>query len=189
MKYLGSKLSIPVGIVVIIFMIAILVLVSNQSNNDKDFLDKYNLSNLTTQQIVTKLDQITDEDDAFYAAITGKQLTLGDENNEFEYNVPKGKFYLSLAPYINSTHPCGNHNLVTCRGELKNETMNIVVKDTSGKVIVDGDYTSYNNGFIGLWLPSNISGTITVSYLGLTATSEISTSPDSNTCLTTLKLS
>ena len=187
MKKLNLKIIIPIALLSLL-VIAVLLSLS-QSKDDADFLEQYNLDNLSTKQIVTELDLKTDESDGFYAAITGGNLIVGDFDNEFKYNTPDDQFYLSFAPYINATHPCGNHNLVTCRGELQNINMHVVIKDSDGNTIIDGDYTSFDNGFIGLWLPKDIEGSITVTYQGLSASSPITTTSSSNTCLTTLKLS
>ncbi|MDF2700696.1 MAG: hypothetical protein K0Q49_2259 [Haloplasmataceae bacterium] len=189
MNKLNSK-TIIFGILgVVVLLIAFIFFLPEQSKAEKAFLEKYELNDQSVEQIVAKLEHSTNEDPSLYAAIKSSKLILGDDDNEFSLNVPNDKFYLSLAPYINTTHPCGNHNLITCRGELKNQTMNILIKDSRGKVIIDDDYTSYSNGFIGVWLPKNISGTITVTYNGLSATTDISTNSNSNTCLTTMKLS
>ncbi|WP_207233972.1 CueP family metal-binding protein, partial [Salmonella enterica] len=47
---------------------------------------------------------------------------------------------------------------------------------------------SYRNGFIGVWLPRNMEGTLEVSYNGKTASHAIATKDDSQTCLTELPL-
>jgi len=103
-------------------------------------------------------------------------------------DIPEDKFYLSFAPYIDNTHTCGTHNLVTCRGELKNESFNVLIEDSNGNIIVDQVMTSFDSGFIGIWLPDDMDLSITVSQDGLEATKSISTYEYSDTCLTTLQL-
>ncbi len=46
-------------------------------------------------------------------------------------------------------------------------------------VIVQKEMQSYRNGFIGVWLPRNMEGTLEVSYNGKTASHAIATSDDS----------
>jgi hypothetical protein len=101
------------------------------------------------------------------------------------FELPKDKFYLSFAPYINQTHPCGFHSLSSCQGELVNQQVHAVIKDSEGNEIVNSDLTTMENGFIGVWLPSDIKATVTVSYNGLVAQAPIATFADSETCLTT----
>ena len=48
--------------------------------------------------------------------------------------------------------------------------------------------TSHANGFVGIWLPRDIEGTIEVTYQGKKATAPIATHTSSQTCLTTLPL-
>jgi len=45
--------------------------------------------------------------------------------------------------------------------------------------------TTMANGFVGVWLPRNIDGFVSVSYDGKVAQAPISTYAGSNTCLTT----
>ncbi|EOZ7333346.1 CueP family metal-binding protein, partial [Yersinia enterocolitica] len=62
------------------------------------------------------------------------------------------------------------------------------ITDKAGKVILQDTLTSYQNGFIGVWLPRNTEGTIEVSYQGLKAVSPFATQAESQTCMTTLHL-
>ena len=116
-------------------------------------------------------------------------MLLGDSQQQVELELPNGKFYLSFAPYVNQTHPCANHNLVTCRGELKNKSFEVKIVDSqTNTVIIEKTIISSSNGFAGIWLPINKRYQITVSYENFSATDEVSTFTTSNTCLTTLKL-
>jgi hypothetical protein len=63
-----------------------------------------------------------------------------------------------------------------------------VITDNAGKEIVNSDLTTMANGFIGVWLPRNFDGNVSVSYDGKVAQAPISTYAGSNTCLTTLQL-
>ncbi len=183
-----NKKNIPYIIGIILLAVLIVIIWPKKSKAEKAFLEKHHLNGLSFEEMVEYLDNNIDEKTGFKAAINGKTLMLSDSNNQFTYELPKNKFYLSIAPYINDTHPCSNHNLVTCRGELVNKTISVLVTDTSGKVIVDDEYTSGDNGFFGIWLPKNMKGNISVTYQGKTASAAITTYADSNTCLTTLEL-
>jgi hypothetical protein len=68
--------------------------------------------------------------------------------------------------------------------------MDITVRDeTTGAVIVHKRSTTDDNGFVGLWLPRDLTATLTVEYQGRGATSVISTDDaDDATCLTTMRL-
>jgi len=103
--------------------------------------------------------------------------------------LPEDKFYLSFAPYITQTHPCGTHSLSSCQGELVNQTVNVIITDGKGNVIINSDMTTMENGFVGVWLPRNMNATVEVLYNGLTAQTAFTTFSESNTCLTTLPLS
>lgn len=103
--------------------------------------------------------------------------------------LPEDEFYLSVAPYAQQTHECFFHSLTTCVGELGGATFHVtVIDDATGDVILDEERTAYANGFVGLWLPRGITGTLTVSDGDRSASTPISTGESDPTCLTTLQL-
>lgn len=103
--------------------------------------------------------------------------------------MPEDEFYVSIAPYRSQTHECYFHSLTTCSGELANTDVHVtVVEATSGETLLDETLTTYDNGFVGVWLPRGIDATLTVSAEGRTAKKAISTRPDDPTCLTGLQL-
>ena len=70
-----------------------------------------------------------------------------------------------------------------------NVVMHILITDAQGKVIIDQDMETMDNGFIGVWLPRNMNLNLAVTYNGKSASAPISTFAESETCLTTpLKL-
>ena len=153
-----------------------------------EFLAQHGLAGKTTEQMVDAIDQSKQERPlAYSASVTGTELTLSD--GQQQYSFPLGdKFYLSFAPYVNQTHPCFNHSLSGCRGERATTPFDVKITDKNGKVIVQDKLTSYQNGFIGVWLPRNTEGIIEVSYQGLKAVSPFATHAESQTCMTTLQL-
>lgn len=149
------------------------------------FLEKYGFSGLSVEQIVEKLDASTADPVGLKASITSEYLVLKDDSTEISLALPKDKFYLSFAPYVQQTHPCETHSLSSCQGELVNQEIHAVVSDNAGKEVLASDMTTMENGFVGVWLPRNMQGTVTVSYNGLVAQAPITTFMGSNTCLTT----
>ena len=78
-------------------------------------------------------------------------------------DLPDNQTYVSIAPYLTSTHDCFYHSLTTCLGELDNEDIQVTITDDA----------------IGL---------IEVSYQGRTGTTEFSTTDDGAICVTDLRL-
>lgn len=153
------------------------------------FFEKYDLLGLDIKAIVKELDSSVDEPKELSSSISGEYLTLQDGESKVVLEVPKDSFYLSFAPYENSTHPCGFHSLSGCRGELVNVVVHVLITDTQGAVILDEELETMDNGFIGVWLPRNMNLNMTVHYNDKVASAPISTFADSETCLTTpLKL-
>ncbi|GHU06498.1 hypothetical protein FACS1894158_13090 [Betaproteobacteria bacterium] len=183
---LSSLLHAPaatLGLVLLAFACAVPANAQEQA-----FLARHGLADKTVPQIIDYLDRLDQNRPlSFTASVTSTELKLGDGQNTYAY--PLGEpFYLSIAPYISTTHPCFNHSLASCRAELANKTFAVTVKDAAGKVLREDKLTSYRNGFVGIWLPRNIGGTIEVKYNGLSASASFATKSDSQTCLTTLKL-
>ena len=153
------------------------------------FLEKYGLAGLDVKAIVKELDSTIDEPKELSSSINGNFLTLQNGESKVELKVPNDSFYLSFAPYENSTHPCGFHSLSGCRSDLVNVTVHVLITDSQGKVIMDEDKETMDNGFIGVWLPRNMNLNLAVTYNGKVASAPISTFAESETCLTTpLKL-
>jgi hypothetical protein len=161
---------------------------SSSTNSEEGFLETHGLSGLSVVEIVNTLDSSTADPAGLKASITSDFLILSDSTSEVRLALPEDKFYLSFAPYVNQTHPCATHSLISCQGELVDQPIHALITDSTGKEILNADLTTMENGFVGVWLPRNIDATITVTYNGLTAQQAISTSGGSETCLTTLKL-
>lgn len=115
-------------------------------------------------------------------------LLVTDADGERELPLPDDVFYLSVAPYVDSTHECFFHSLTTCLGEMADEELTVTVVADDGEVLVDETRRTAANGFLGLWLPRDVRGTLTVTSEGRTASTAFGTGDDDPTCLTTLQL-
>jgi len=181
-----TKYILIPAIVLFLFSLTLWML---QFRAGDELLKRYGISELTLREKIAYLENSVDDREKVTAGVTGTSLIVTLEGKEFQFRLPTDEFYLSVAPYIDQTHPCGIHSLVTCKGELTDTAFDVTVVDENDTVILSGTYTSYANGFIGVWLPKNKTLRITVTYQGLSATSLVTTNLTSNTCLTTLRLS
>ncbi|WP_409309810.1 copper-binding periplasmic metallochaperone CueP [Pectobacterium sp. B1J-3] len=178
-RLLSSLLAITFGSVTFL---------AQAATQPSEFLVQHGLAGKTVEQMIDTIDQSPQPRPLPYSAsVTSTALTLSDGQQQYSY--PLGEqFYLSFAPYINQTHPCFNHSLSGCRGEMANTDFDVKVTDRAGQVILQKTLSSHQNGFVGIWLPRNIEGTIEVNYQGMRAFSPFSTSNASQTCMTTLQL-
>src|SRR5690625_1170302 len=148
-------------------------------------------SNENEPQDIKKVVQeysIGDTDDVS-ASITSDELIVTDsDNKETTYNLPEDEFFVSIAPFVETTHPCTNHSLTGCQGELVEKEFDVYIEDEEGNVVVDETIVSLKNGFIDCWLPRDKSYNVKIQYDGKTAESEISTFEGDNTCITTMQL-
>ncbi len=152
-------------------------------------LDEYGIDGGSVEEVVEALDAThADRDKGLAASVTAGQVVLADEDRQAALDVPQDRFYLAVAPYETTTHDCFHHSLSGCQGELVDTPVHVTVTGADGTVLVDEERTTYANGFVGLWLPANIEGTIEVRAQGGTATADIATGADDPTCLTTLRL-
>lgn len=123
------------------------------------------------------------------ASITSTELIVTDsEKNETRYELPEDEFFVSIAPYENQTHPCENHSLTGCQGEMVNTEFNVFIEDTEGNAVFDDKVTTPENGFIDLWVPRDRNYNITIEHEGKSVESKFSTFEEDGTCITTIQL-
>jgi hypothetical protein len=164
--------------------------VEASSSAEEQLLAEHGLEGLSAQEIVEELDRSPQPRPlSLGASVQADQLLLTDEDTEMTLALPDDVFYLSVAPYVSSTHDCYNHSLATCQGELAEEQIQVTITDDSGEVLVDEEVTTYTNGFAGFWLPRGTSGTVEVDHEGRSGTAGFSTDVGDPTCMTTLQLS
>lgn len=163
-----------------------------QSTSDA-MLKDHGLAGLDAQQVIDKLDALAlvDRPGTLMASVRPHELLLtDDQQSEVTLAIPEDTFYVSIAPYIDQTHECYFHSLTTCTGEIQNSDVHVLAIDSaSGETLIDETRTTFDNGFVGLWLPRGGDITVTIEYDGRSATSDLSTSQDDDlTCLTTMQL-
>ena len=162
--------------------------------SDRSLIADLGFEGMGAKDIITELDAlpVAERSTQLMASIRPGELVLVDAaKREAAVSMPADEFYVSVAPYVDQTHECHFHSLTTCLGELANKDMDITVtNDQTGEVLVKEGLSTYDNGFMGLWLPRGIDATLTVDYDGKSGTQPLSTkTTDDATCVTTLQLS
>ena len=160
---------------------------------DHELITALDVVGLDAQQAINQLDAtaLADRSPQVIASVRSDRLvvTNPDQSQYTELLFDNDEFYLSIAPFINVTHECYFHSLTTCVGELQNKTVNVTVTNVAtGVVVLSEERTTFDNGFLGLWLPRNSELTIEISYEGQIAVSVVHTAADSPTCITTMQL-
>ena len=163
------------------------------STGNDEILAKHNLVGLDAKQIIEQLDSmpIADRPTDLIASVRPDELILtDDQQRETSFETPTDEFYVSVAPYQTQTHECYFHSLTTCVGELQNTEVDVKVTNAeTGETLIEETLRTFDNGFLGLWLPRGIETTLSVEVDGLTATMPISTATSEDpTCITTLQL-
>ena len=158
-------------------------------SGDTAFLGQFGLDGTDDpRDIVATLDRTNDDrDSGVMGSVRYDSVVFTTEDGETTVPI-EDEFYLALAPYVDQTHDCYYHNLATCQGELVGEDLDVTITTDEGEVLVDETVTTYDNGFVGFWLPRDITGTIEVTHDGRSVTAPIATGPDDPTCVTTLQL-
>lgn len=154
-------------------------------------LAEYGLDGLDTVAIVDRLDRLGsgERPEDLMASVRTDEVLLSSGDDEFSLAIPDDRFYLSVAPYADRTHECFYHSLTTCAGELAAEDVQVrIVDETNDQVLVDRTETTFDNGFIGFWLPRDIEGTVRISHGDRVGEVDFTTAEDAPTCLTTLRL-
>ena len=154
-------------------------------------MSDHDLDGMDAVELIDHLDRLggSERPTEMMASVQPDELVLSSGGQESSLAMPDDRFYLSLAPYVDQTHECFNHSLTTCQGELTAQDVQVEVKDrTNDTVLVDDTITTFDNGFVGLWLPRDIEGTIRVTFGGKSGEVDFTTDDDAATCLTTLQL-
>ncbi|MGW6694865.1 CueP family metal-binding protein [Rhodococcus sp. NPDC054953] len=155
-------------------------------------LAAHGLDGLDGRELIERLDTlpVAERPNDLLASVRPDAVVVSDPDG-FETSVPlpADEFYVSIAPYATRTHDCYFHSLTTCLGELRDEPIRVRVTDpANGAVLVDRTTRTYDNGFIGLWLPKGIDADLLVESGGRSGRTTIGTGADDPTCVTTLAL-
>lgn len=160
---------------------------------DAELLQVHGFAEADVQEIIDRLEAlpVAERPQNLIASVTAMSLQLRDDaGREAELPLPEDQFYLSVAPFVETTHECAFHSLTTCRGELRSREVDVSVVDSdSGETLEGGARTTHDNGFFGLWLPRGITVELTCTLEDLAGTASLSTRADEGlTCLTSLQL-
>ncbi len=153
-------------------------------------IEAHDLAGMDAVEMIDHLDRVPMEERPtdLLASVMPEELVLASATEEVALELPEDSFYLSIAPFVNQTHECHYHSLTTCVGELSNQDVDLTVTDASGEVLINEQRTTFDNGFVGVWVPVDSNGTIEITYDGLTGTTNFSTGSESATCITDLQL-
>lgn len=174
---------------ILVSILSIFFLAGCSSASDDEIIADLGFTGLDAKEILLLVSTGDNDYNDVNISVTDSELRIITEDNTITYNMPENEFYLSVAPYINMTHGCLFHSATGCTGEILEEMFHISLIDNDGNVIIDSNYESLQNGFIDLWLPRDIEGTLTITYGDLSTTKEISTFSGEPTCETTMQLS
>lgn len=172
--------------IVLVITLSFMVLLSACSS-ETDTLDSLGIGDYSAKELLVALDNETLVPSDYAVSVYPNEVKVLTEDEEF--NLPiEDEFYLSVAPYIDQTHECFYHSATGCRGELQQTDFHILFVSSTGEVLIDQVMNSGSNGFVDLWLPREIEGTLTIQYDGMSVSNEITTIGDAKTCETTMRL-
>ena len=103
------------------------------------FLTTHGLADMDAVEIIDHLDRqkVTERPTDLIASVRADELLLSSGDQEVVVDLPDNQTYVSIAPYLNSTHDCFYHSLTTCQGELGNEDIQVKITDEeTGEVLV-----------------------------------------------------
>jgi len=172
--------------IIILMTMSLLVLLSACSS-ETESLDSLGIGDYSAKELLVALDNETLVPENYAVSVFPDQVKVLTEAKEFSLPMDD-EFYLSVAPYIDQTHECFYHSATGCRGELQQEDFHILFVSSTGEVLIDQVMNSGSNGFVDLWLPRGIEGTLTIQYDAMSVSNEITTIGDAKTCETTMRL-
>lgn len=156
-----------------------------------DLLGAHGLAGREAREIIDELEALPlgERPTDLLASVLPERLLLSDTSGrEASLPLPAGKAYVSVAPFVQSTHECFHHSLTTCLGELQEQDVAVLVTSAGQEALLDEMRTTAPNGFLGLWLPRDQGLTLTLTRDGASASMPLTTDAESPTCLTTMQL-
>lgn len=174
---------------IVLFVAILLVTITLSACDSNNDLTSVGLEGMSGKTILTGVADGSIVVDGFGLSVYDNELVVILDDERVSVDMPKDEFYLSVAPYIELTHECVFHSATGCRGELKQEEFFVEFIDIDGNVIISESMMSMSNGFIDLWLPRDVEGTLTITQGELSVVKVISTEAGEPTCETTMQLS
>ncbi len=164
---------------------------SDQRAVDPDaYFSPQMLTGLDAREAITIANELRTKNTNVKSVVTPLEVVFTFPKGEtVKVALPDDSAMIAIAPYASKTHPCVNHNLTDCKGELFDVSVKVVARNaTDGTVIFNESVTTMDNGFIELWLPRNMEFDLTIFAQGRRATGKITTFNNSKTCITTFRL-
>ena len=175
-----KKVILFISVLVVTFTLS-----ACSSNND---LESVGLDGMSGKDILTGVADGSIVVEGFGLSVYDDELVVILEDTRLSVDMPEDEFYLSVAPYIDTTHECAFHSATGCRGEMKQEEFFVEFIDLDDNVVISENMMSMSNGFIDLWLPRDIEGTLTITQGELSTSKVISTESGEPTCETSMQL-
>lgn len=89
---------------IVVIVLAAFTLIACGNNNAEESATEGNLETQDIKELVSEYSGNSSKNQA--ASITSQQLIITDNNNNQQvYDLPEDEFFVSIAPYINNTHP------------------------------------------------------------------------------------
>lgn len=154
-------------------------------------LAPFDLTGRDGRELVDHLETLGGDDrpSELMASVRTDHLLLTTDAGEATLPLPADLFYVSVAPFAETTHECFYHSLTTCQGELVDTPVTLTVTDGDGTVVHTAETRTGANGFVGTWLPRGTTGTLSVTTEdGRTGQVNLGTSDNDPTCVTTLRV-
>src|SRR5690606_11584381 len=102
-------------------------------------LAEHGLDGMSGKEIVDHLDRLdgAERPTDLTASVRPEELIVSDGTEELAVALPEDEFYLSVAPYVDSSHECFFHSLTTCQGELTEADIEVTFTTTDGEVLLE----------------------------------------------------
>ncbi|WP_337005143.1 MULTISPECIES: CueP family metal-binding protein [unclassified Microbacterium] len=165
---------------------------TDRSPGVEEALAAHDLAGLDVREVIERLDAmpVADRPTDLVASVQPEALVLrAADDREVRLPMPDDEVYVSVAPFREQTHECHFHSLTTCIGELTDTEVHLTLTTDDSAVLIDEMRRTYDNGFVGFWVPRGITATLTITHDGRSGSVPVSTrNADDRTCITDLQL-
>jgi len=144
------------------------------------------LDGLNAAQAVELANAWKGSDVTSFATTEAVHFTFPD-GTEVVVPMPEDQVFVSVAPYLNRTHPCTTHYMSGCQGELVAAPVHVRALRPDGSVVLDEVVSTGPNGFLDLWLPRGEAFLLDLTLDGYAVQGIVSTTDGAPTCITTMR--
>lgn len=183
-----KKKIMILGTLTAVSVLSVLIYASLQNNEDELLIHRIG-SDLDGPGIIDLLTEWTQNGVVIQSWVNDVSANaVFSEGESISFPLDQDQMYIAVAPFLDFTHPCYDHYLSSCSGELKNREMMITLINAEGSVVEERQILTAGNGFFEIWIDRDAVYTLEIQMDGVSGSGTVSGIAGSRTCVTDIQL-